>query len=107
MTAPNQDPTPWELMRAMQQLRDDLRADLAALGTRLEQMVTKDVYAADQRAAAQRMASLEDDLRDVQQHRESEKLEARTNRRLAVSALVAPIVVAVTVAVVLAALGLS
>ncbi|TQK44397.1 hypothetical protein FBY35_5901 [Streptomyces sp. SLBN-118] len=107
MTAPNQDPTPWELMRAMQQLRDDLRADLAALGTRLEQMVTKDVYAADQRAAAQRMASLEDDLRDVQQQRESEKLEARTNRRLAVSALVAPIVVAVTVAVVLAALGLS
>ncbi|MFE7093288.1 hypothetical protein [Streptomyces erythrochromogenes] len=106
MTSPNQDPTPWELLRAVQQLRDDLRADFAALASRLEQMVTKDVYAADQRAVEQRIGNLEDDLDELREQREREAADARTNRRLALSALVAPIVVALLVAVLLAKLDL-
>ncbi|MFE3577954.1 hypothetical protein [Streptomyces vinaceus] len=106
MTGPNQDPTPWELLRAVQQLRDDLRADFAALASRLEQMVTKDVYAADQRAAEQRIGTLEGDLDELREQREREATDARTNRRLALSALVAPVVVALLVAVLLAKLDL-
>ncbi|MFF7613511.1 hypothetical protein [Streptomyces lavendulae] len=106
MTGPNQDPTPWELLRAVQQLRDDLRADFAALASRLEQMVTKDVYAADQRAVEQRIGTLEGDLDELREQREREAADARTNRRLALSALVAPVVVALLVAVLLAKLDL-
>ncbi|MET7530200.1 hypothetical protein [Streptomyces goshikiensis] len=106
MNGPNQDPTPWELLRAVQQLRDDLRADFAALASRMEQMVTKDVYAADQRALGQRIGTLEGDLNELREQREREESDARTNRRLAVSALFAPVIVAVLVAVVLAKLNL-
>ncbi|MET9318802.1 hypothetical protein ABZX75_01170 [Streptomyces sp. NPDC003038] len=106
MTGPNQDPTPWELLRAVQQLRDDLRADFAALASRLEQMVTKDVYAADQRAIEQRIGTLEGDLDELREQREREAADARTNRRLALSALVAPVVVALLVAVLLAKLDI-
>ncbi|MFE3992330.1 hypothetical protein ACFXPW_11715 [Streptomyces goshikiensis] len=106
MTGPTQDPTPWELLRAVQQLRDDLRADFAALASRLEQMVTKDVYAADQRAVEQRIGTLEGDLDDLREQREREAADARTNRRLALSALVAPVVVALLVAVLLAKLDM-
>ncbi|MEY2226825.1 hypothetical protein [Streptomyces sp. BF23-19] len=105
MTGPNQDPTPWELLRAVQQLRDDLRADFAALASRLEQMVTKDVYAADQRAVEQRIGTLEGDLDELREQREREAADTRTNRRLALSALVAPVVVALLVAVLLAKLN--
>ncbi|WP_274558033.1 hypothetical protein [Streptomyces spiramyceticus] len=106
MTAPTQDPTPWELLRAIQQLRDDLRSDFAAFNTRMDQTVTKDVYAADQRAADLRIEGLEGEVRALKQQHEDEQQEARTNRRLAVSALIAPIVVAVVVAALLATLGL-
>lgn len=106
MTGPTQDPTPWELLRAVQQLRDDLRADFAALASRLEQMVTKDVYAADQRAVEQRIGTLEGDLDELREQREREAADARTNRRLALSALVAPVVVALLVAVLLAKLDM-
>lgn len=106
MTAPTQDPTPWELLRAIQQLRDDLRGDFAALTSRMEQTVTKDVYAADQRSIGLRIDVLEGELRDLKQQREDEQHEGRTNRRLAVSALIAPIVVALVVAALLATLGL-
>ncbi|WP_327385562.1 hypothetical protein [Streptomyces sp. NBC_01207] len=105
MTGPTQDPTPWELLRAVQQLRDDLRADFAALASRLEHMVTKDVYAADQRAVEQRIGTLEGDLDELREQREREAADTRTNRRLALSALVAPVVVALLVAVLLAKLN--
>ncbi|MEW1700367.1 hypothetical protein [Streptomyces sp. NPDC091278] len=93
MTAPGQDPTTWELLRAMQQMRDDLRGDLAAFAARLAEMVTKDAYAADQRAASARLQALEEDLAEVKRAREQDAVDARTVRRLAISAIVAPIIV--------------
>ncbi|MFE7395184.1 hypothetical protein [Streptomyces sp. NPDC057557] len=105
MTAPGQDPTPWELLRAMQQMRDDLRADFAAFASRLAEMVTKESYAADRRTDEVRIRALETDLAEVKREREKEQTEARTNRRLAVSALVAPILVALITAWLLAQLG--
>ncbi|MFD7769868.1 hypothetical protein [Streptomyces sp. NPDC059787] len=98
MSAFNQDPTPWELLRAMQQMRDDLRADFAAFAARLAEMVTKNEYAADRRADEIRLNALEADLNEVKNERDRERSEGRTNRRLAVSALIAPIVVAIVVA---------
>lgn len=98
MTPPTQDPTPWELLRAMQQMRDDLRADFAEFASRLAEMVTKDSYAADRRTDELRLRALEADLAEVRRERDQEHSEARTNRRLAVSAIIAPILVALIIA---------
>ncbi|MFE6186492.1 hypothetical protein ACFQ6U_18915 [Streptomyces sp. NPDC056465] len=93
MTAPNQDPTPWELLRTMQQMRDDLRADFASFAARLAEMVTQGEYAADQRTTNVRLQAIEDDLAEVKRAQEREATETRTNRRLAISAIVAPVIV--------------
>ncbi|WP_327744730.1 hypothetical protein OHO28_29590 [Streptomyces europaeiscabiei] len=107
MTEPQgQDPTPWELLRAMQQMRDDLRADFAALGARLAEMVTKIQYEADRRTDELRIKGLEEDIEAIKRERDGERQEARTVRRLALTALVAPIVVGVIVAIVTGKLGL-
>ncbi|WSQ08959.1 hypothetical protein OG604_14935 [Streptomyces sp. NBC_01231] len=107
MTEPQgQDPTPWELLRAMQQMRDDLRADFAALGARLAEMVTKIQYDADRRTDELRIKAIEEDILAVKRVRDSEREEARGVRRLALTALVAPVVVGVIVAIVTGKLGL-
>ncbi|MFJ4684701.1 hypothetical protein [Streptomyces sp. NPDC088789] len=107
MTEPQgQDPTPWELLRAMQQLRDDLRADFAALGARLAEMVTKIQYEADRRTDELRIKSVEDEIAQIQREREFERQDARGVRRLALTALVAPVAVAVIVALISGMLGL-
>ncbi|MCK7627243.1 hypothetical protein MUU72_29810 [Streptomyces sp. RS10V-4] len=107
MTEPQgQDPTPWELLRAMQQMRDDLRSDFAALGARLAEMVTKIQYEADRRTDELRIKAVEDDVAAIQRERDEERQEARSVRRLALTALVAPVVVGVIVAIVIGKLGL-
>ncbi|WP_328404010.1 hypothetical protein OHS70_34285 [Streptomyces sp. NBC_00390] len=89
MIAPTpNDPTLWELHRALQQLREDLRSDFAAFASQLEKMVTKDVYQADQRAVQQRLEILE-------RQQDAEAAARTINRRLAVSAFIAPVLVAV------------
>ncbi|MEV5874847.1 helicase associated domain-containing protein [Streptomyces sp. NPDC052101] len=52
---PSAEPTLWELHRAVSQLR----GDLAQLAARLDQVVTEDVYRADQRAVDQRIGQIE------------------------------------------------
>ena len=101
-----QDPTPWELLRAMQQMRDDLRSDFAALGARLAEMVTKIQYEADRRTDELRIKAVEDDIAQIQRERESERQDARGVRRLALTALIAPVVVGLIVAAVTGKLGL-
>ena len=104
MTAPGPEPTLWELQRAIAQMRDDqrdgiaqlradLRGDIAALTARLEQVVTKDVYLADQRATSQRMEVLERDLAAEISDREDDQAKAAAGRRWLVGAFVAPLVV--------------
>ncbi|MFJ4412966.1 hypothetical protein [Streptomyces sp. NPDC088925] len=100
------DPTPWELLRAMQQMRDDLRSDFADFAARLAEMVTTAEYAADRRADDIRMTALEREAEDARQERVEDQQRAAAARRLAVTALVAPLVVSVLAAVILAKLGL-
>ncbi|MEU1307837.1 hypothetical protein ABZ419_02920 [Streptomyces cinnamoneus] len=103
---PNAEPTLWELHRAVSQLREDLRGDLAQLANRLDQVVTEDVYRADQRAVEQRIGQVEAGLahlrgdheqmveRAGQQRREDQEHAAAT-RRLVISSFVAPLLVMV------------
>jgi hypothetical protein len=92
----------WELHRALEQLReaqsdsikqlrDDLRADLAAMSIRFEQMVTKDVYQADQRLVAQRLQAIEEAQQEAARVREADQQQAANTRKWLVSAFVAPL----------------
>jgi hypothetical protein len=99
---PSAEPTLWELHRALQQLRedqsdgikqlrDDLRGDLAAMSTRFEQMVTKDVYQADQRLVNQRIVAMEEAQAAAVRARERDQQQAASTRRWLVSAFVGPL----------------
>lgn len=98
---PSAEPTLWELHRALQQLRedqsdgikqlrDDLRGDLAAMSTRFEQTVTKDVYQADQRLVNQRIKAVEDGQQATVRARESDRQQAANTRKWLASAFAAP-----------------
>ncbi|MEW1658813.1 hypothetical protein [Streptomyces sp. NPDC093707] len=98
---PSGEPTLWELHRAvvqlredqrddLAQLRDDLRSDIAALAGRLNQVVTVEVYRADQRNLTQRIDVLERELETVRSERDQDRAQASTNRRLIISAFIAP-----------------
>lgn len=103
---PSAEPTLWELHRAVSQLREDLRGDLAQLAARLDQVVTLDVYRADQRAVDQRISQIESGLsrlreehdqaaeRAEQQRREDQTQTAAT-RRLVLSSFVSPLLLMV------------
>ncbi|MQY11468.1 hypothetical protein SRB5_15860 [Streptomyces sp. RB5] len=92
---PSAEPTLWELHRTLQQLRedqgdglrqlrDDLRNDIIVLADRLEEVVTKDVYQADQRLVNQRLKALEEEQRT-----------RANNRKWLVSAFVAPLLLVI------------
>ncbi|MEU7158502.1 hypothetical protein [Streptomyces chrestomyceticus] len=101
---PGAEPTLWELHRAVSQLREDLRGDLAQLAARLDHVVTEDVYRADQRVVEQRIGQVEAGLtalrseheqvveRGVQQRRE-DQAQAAATRRLVISSFVSPLLV--------------
>ncbi|MFE4869561.1 hypothetical protein [Streptomyces sp. NPDC056682] len=99
---PSSEPTLWELHRAVSQLREDLRGDLAQLAARLDQVVTQDVYRADQRATEQRMGQVEAGLAGLrgehdqiaeraEQQRREDQAQAAATRRLVISSFVSPL----------------
>ncbi|MDT0484038.1 hypothetical protein [Streptomyces doebereineriae] len=73
-------------------MRDDLRANFTAFSARLAEMVTKIQYDADRRTDEVRIKAVEDDIAQIRRERETERQEARGVRRLALTALVAPVV---------------
>ena len=103
---PSADPTLWELHRALQQLRqdqsdgmkslrDDLRADLAAMSARFEEMVTKEVYQADQRLVNSRLGAIEEAQREAARARESDQQQASNTRKWLVAVFIAPLLLGV------------
>ncbi|MEU4999362.1 hypothetical protein [Streptomyces sp. NPDC021622] len=99
---PSAEPTLWELHRAVSQLREDLRGDLAQLAARLDQVVTEDVYRADQRAVDQRISQIEAGLAGLrgehdqateraEQQRREDQAQAMATRRLVFSSFVSPV----------------
>ncbi|MFF3516127.1 hypothetical protein [Streptomyces sp. NPDC002573] len=103
---PSADPTLWELHRTLEQLRkdqsdgmkslrDDLRADLAAMSARFEEMVTKEVYQADQRLVNQRLLAIEEVQREAARAREADQLQAANTRKWLVAVFIAPLLIGV------------
>lgn len=61
----SEDLTMGELARAVEAIRRDVREDLNEFGRRLDQLVLRDVYLADQRALLDRMNRVEQEQRDA------------------------------------------
>lgn len=88
------EPSLWELQRVIQAGHRELSGDIAALNTRLDQYVLKEVYEAHRTADLARIAVLERAL-------ETSREQARKAMWTALTSFISPIVVAVVLAVVL------
>lgn len=66
---PSDDPTPGELSRLLQSMRDDMRNGFAAINQRLDRYVSMDLFSADQRRIDERLNNLADALASEQRAR--------------------------------------
>lgn len=94
------EPTGWELQRAMEQLRVDLRDGFRAMNERLDKVPTSDLFAAWQTRYDQQLTDLREDITGIQEDRKHEARERAKANRAAVGALVVAIVAPIVVAVI-------
>jgi hypothetical protein len=85
------EPTGWELMRALTSFKDDIKTDIAAVKTDVAllggRVVSVDVYSADQRGNTARHERAEARIRDIENGQvEADKL--RRSTRIAIAAAV-------------------
>jgi hypothetical protein len=73
-----------ELARTVESIRRDVREDLNEFGRRLDQLVLRDVYLADQRALLDRMNRMEQEQRDdrIDATRQIAEIRADTTRQV-------------------------
>jgi len=90
------EPTGWELMRALSDFKNDIKADIAEVKQDVSQLggrvVSVDVYNADQRGNTQRHERAEARIRDIENGQvESDKLQ-RSQRIAITVGVLAPVV---------------
>lgn len=99
------EPTPWELQRALAAMRQDLREGFKSVNDRLDRVPTSDLMAAWQARYDQQLADIRRDVAEIQEDRKHEARERAKASRAAMGALVtafvAPIVVAVIMRMIL------
>lgn len=71
----------------LETVKRDVREDLAEFRAALGQLVLREVYAADKTAASERMARLEQEVKDVQRDRGEDRKAVRTAMYSAAGAL--------------------
>ena len=72
------DPTPGELARALERMREDLRLGFTAISTRLDRFVSSEVLAVYQAALDRRLADMDRDIA-----KQAERIEADADKRAA------------------------
>lgn len=95
---------PGEIKRTLDRLE---RTVADALAEFRAGYVPREVWQSENNLIFQRFRALEDDLKDVKSTQEQQRADVSANRRLAVTSFLAPIVVAITVAVIFAAIGMK
>ena len=96
------EPSLGELGRLIQALRGDVREDMAAINSRLDKLVSADVYAAEKAAMAKDISDLSKDLdqlaakqeRDVaaiQEQRSQDANRVTQTRRYMVASVIIPV----------------
>lgn len=85
-----QQPTGWELKRAIEQQREDNREGFAQLNVRLDRLVPSEAFSAEQRRVDDRLKDLADDITSERQTRQAaiaaeQKSREEADNRLQVS----------------------
>ncbi|MEU8968182.1 hypothetical protein AB0D11_02705 [Streptomyces monashensis] len=96
------EPTLGEVVRRLEAIHQDLKEDLREYGTRLDKKVSIERYELERRAAddvhrtvIERVAAIEaaraQEHRDADEERRKQEEQRRSDRRLVLSALIAPV----------------
>lgn len=82
-----------ELARTVEAIRTNVREDLMEFGRRLDQLVLREVYLADQRAVQAEIARLQEDIRTARAEREQDRRAIRTSVYGAIGSVIVAIVI--------------
>lgn len=95
------EPTAWELQRALEQLRTDLRDGFGSMNARLDRVPTSDLLAVWQARYDQQLGDVRKDVAKLQEDRELEARQRMATHRAAVGAIVTAVIAPILVGIVL------
>lgn len=75
-----EEPGGWELRRALEQQRTDMREGFAQINARLDRLVSQDAFTAEQRRVDDRLKDLADDIAAEKVARQQAILDERRTR---------------------------
>lgn len=85
------EPSLGELGRLIQLMRGDIRDDMAQINSRLDRMVSTDVYGVEKAATERQISDLRKDLESVQAQRAADANRVTQTRRYMVASVIIPI----------------
>lgn len=85
------EPSLGELGRLIQALRGDVREDMAAINSRLDKLVSAEVYAVEKAAMAKDIADLQKDIEKINEQRTQDSLRVTQTRRWVVASVIIPL----------------
>ena len=85
------EPSNGELGRLIQSVKGDLRDDIQQINARLDQMVSRDVYAVEKAAQTKEIRDLEKSVEDLQTQREKDVERVTQTRHWFIAAVVIPL----------------
>lgn len=85
------EPSLGELGRLIQALRGDVRDDMAQINSRLDRLVSADVYAVEKAAIIKAIEDLAKGVQEVQRQRQADADRVTQTRRWLVASVVVPL----------------
>lgn len=81
------EPTPWELQRTLQDMRQDMRDGFSGLNARFDRVVSAELFAAYQQAVNARFEEQSKRVTAIEEQRTAEKTQRAGDRRLVLMGL--------------------
>ncbi|MCX4911922.1 hypothetical protein [Streptomyces sp. NBC_00878] len=85
------EPSLGELGRLIQALRGDVRDDMAQINSRLDRLVSADVYAVEKAAMVKAIEDLAKGVQEVQRQRQADADRVTQTRRWLVASVIVPL----------------
>ncbi|WP_093803905.1 hypothetical protein [Streptomyces sp. Wb2n-11] len=85
------EPSLGELGRLIQLMRGDIRDDMAQINSRLDRMVSTDVYGVEKAALEREIADLKKDVESVQTERNTDRERVTQTRRWLFASVIVPV----------------
>ncbi|MFD8777511.1 hypothetical protein [Streptomyces sp. NPDC059916] len=85
------EPSNGELWRLIEAMRGDVRDDMGQINTRLDKLVSADVYAVEKAAMAKDISDLGDEVQRIKRMREQDVERVTQTRRFLVASVIIPL----------------